>query len=218
MNWLLFPETVGRAEQKPGEAVPVVLERRRVSLESDGCVERVGVQRGHAGIEVERAARPFAELRLPVVHQVVDEVEAEPDVVRALHPARIGVEGVGLVVAEERIPASRIAEGRIAGDVQRRHAAFARVRAVRPRNAQHVQSEVGAEIGRLHVLAEPRPAERSVNQESRRDGVGLADARDLHERVARRRAPPAHRHSPPAVAEAEVAMTSASMTLYLNHS
>ena len=105
-----LPRDIGRAEQKCRQAVPVVLERWRVSLESDGGVERVGVQGRHARIEIERAARAFAQFRLPVVHQVVDEVEAEPDVVRALHPACIGVEGVGLVVAEERIPAFRIAQ------------------------------------------------------------------------------------------------------------
>ena len=111
MNWLLLPDDVGRAEQERRQAIPVVLERRRVSLEPDGGVERVGVQGRHAGIEIERPARAFTQLRLPVVHQVVDEVEAEPDVVRALRPACIGVEGVGLVVAVERIPAFRIAQG-----------------------------------------------------------------------------------------------------------
>ena len=84
MNWLLLPDAVGRAEQERRQAVPVVLERRRVAQEPDGGVERLGVQGRHAGIEMERAARAFAQLRLPVVHQVMDEVEAEADVVRAL--------------------------------------------------------------------------------------------------------------------------------------
>ena len=80
------------------------------SLESDRCVERVGIQRRHARIEMERPARTFPQLRLPVVHQVVDEIEPEPDIVRALHPACIGVDRVGLVVAEQGIPALVIPE------------------------------------------------------------------------------------------------------------
>ena len=219
MNWLLFPEPVGVPSRKPA--------RPFQSFSNDGVspwnptvgVERVGVQRRHAGIEIERAARAFAQFRLPVVHQVVDEVEAEPDVVRALHPACIGVERVGLVVADTADSSPRDCRGLNTRTMyERRHAAFPRVGAVRARNAEHVQSEVGAEVGRLHVLAEPRPAERPVDQESRRDRVGLAHARDLHERVAvaerRRRTSIRPRPAP----RLKSPVTSASMTLYLNHS
>ena len=69
-----------------------------------------------------------------------------------------------------------------------------------------VQSEVGAEVGRLHVLAESRPAERPVNQEGRRDGVGLADAGDLHERVAVAETAAGAQAIAACRAEAEVAM------------
>ena len=153
---------------------------------------------------MERPARAFPQFRLPVVHQVVDEIEPEPKIVLALHPAGIRVDRVGLVVAEQGIPALVIPQGGIAGDVQGRHAAFARVGAVGPRNPEDVQSEVGAEIRGRHVLAEPRPAERPVNQERRRDGVGLAHARDLHERVTLAEAAAAQAWTT-SIAEAELA-------------
>ena len=70
----------------------------------------------------------------------------------------------------------------------------------------------------MHVLAESRPAERPVDQESGRDGVGLPHAANLHERVAgaeRRRRTSIR---PPASPRLKSPCTSASITLYLNHS
>ena len=94
-----LPRRSRRPQQESRQSIPVVLERRSVPLEPHSVSERLGVQGCHAGVEVERTARTFAQLRLPVVHQVMDEIEAEPEVVIALRPARIRVERVGLVVA-----------------------------------------------------------------------------------------------------------------------
>ena len=80
-------------------------------MKSHGGGEGLRIQRGHTGTESERATRPFPQLRLPVIHQVVNEIEAEPDVVQPVHPACVGVEGVRLIVAEQGIPAFRIAQG-----------------------------------------------------------------------------------------------------------
>ena len=63
-----------------------------------------------------------------------------------------------------------------------------------------------AEVGRFHVLAESRPAERAVNQEGRRDGVGLPDARDLHERGAVAKTAASAQAGAAGLAEAEVAV------------
>ena len=104
---------------------------------------------------------------------------------RALHPACIGTEGVRLVVASQGVPSLRIAEGRIVGaGTKRRQAAFQGVGAVCPWNPQRVSSEVRAQVRGLDVLAKSGPAERPVNQEGGRDGVGLPDSRCLYERVA----------------------------------
>src|SRR4051812_23087709 len=49
-----------RPEQEPRQRVPVVLERRRVALESDAAFECVRIERGDAGIESESATWPGA--------------------------------------------------------------------------------------------------------------------------------------------------------------
>ena len=105
-----LPRVGGRTKQKPGQAVPAVLERWSASLEPHSGSESLGVQGRNAIIESKRAARAFAQLRLPVVHEVVDKVEAKTDFVSALHPACIAVEGIGLVVAEEGVPFFRAAQ------------------------------------------------------------------------------------------------------------
>ena len=56
----------------------------------------------------------------------------------------------------------------VIGDVESRDAAFLQVGAVGARNAHHIAAEVRAQVGRLHVLTEPGPAEGSVNQKGRR--------------------------------------------------
>src|SRR5262249_38544603 len=75
----------GRAEQKSCEAVPAVLKRWSVFLESNSGSESIGVQSRYAIIESERAAWAFAQLRLPMVHEVVEKVKAKADLVSALH-------------------------------------------------------------------------------------------------------------------------------------
>src|SRR6266550_3223848 len=121
---------------------------------------------------------------------MVHEVKAKPDLMRALDPACIGIEGVGLVVAPLRVPPFSIAEGRIVrAEAKRRQAAFQGVGAVCPGNSQRVSSEVRAEVRGLYILAKSGPAERAVNQESGRHGVGLPDGRCLREGVALTDAP-----------------------------
>ena len=105
MNWLLFAEPVGVPSRNPARPFQSFSNDGVSPCESDRCAERVGIQRRHARIEIELTARASPQFRLPVVHQVVDEIETEPKIVRALHPAGIGVDRVGLVVAKERIPA-----------------------------------------------------------------------------------------------------------------
>ena len=120
MNWLLFPESVGVPSRKPARPFQPFSNDGVPPWNPPAASSAAGFSAVTALTEIERAARALAQFRLPVVHQVVDEVEAEPDLVRALHPARIGVEGVGLVVAEQRIPPFRIAEAGIVGaDVER---------------------------------------------------------------------------------------------------
>src|SRR5580704_3715425 len=126
-----------RAQQKAREAVPAVLKRWSASLESAARSDRRGVQRRNGVTETECAARAITQFRLPVVHQMVHKVEAKPDLVRALDPARISIEGVGLVVASLRVPSLRIAEGRIVrAEAKRWQPAFQGVRAVCPGNPQ----------------------------------------------------------------------------------
>ena len=136
----------GRTQQKSCQAVPVVLERWSVSLESHSGADRVWIQGRNARIEMERAARALAQLRLPVVHQVVDKVEAEADFVSAFHPACVGVEGIGLVVAEERGSSFPDCPERHNRRCKKRACRFPRVGAVGPRNPQHVRTEIGAEV------------------------------------------------------------------------
>src|SRR5206468_9109774 len=114
-----------RAQQKAREAIPAVLKRWRASLESATGGERCGVQ-GRDGItETERTAWAITQFRLPVIHEMVQKVEAKPDRVRALHPTGIGIEGVGLVVAGQGVPSLRIAEsGVVRAGAERRQAAF----------------------------------------------------------------------------------------------
>src|SRR5437764_969365 len=45
-----------------------------------------------------------------------------------------------------------------------------------------VESKVGAEIGRCHILAEPRPAKYSIDEERRRHRIGRAHPANLNER------------------------------------
>src|SRR5262245_4714378 len=115
-----------------------------------------------------------------MVHEMVEKIKAKPDLVSALHPACIRIERVGLVIAEQGAPSFLIAEGRIVGVIKSWHAAFPPIRPVRPGNPQHITSKVRTEVRRLHALAKSGPAERPVNQERRRDGVGLSDASYLH--------------------------------------
>src|SRR5262249_54969257 len=126
----------GRAEQKPCEAVPAVFKRRSACLESDRGFESRRVQGRYARIESERAAWALAQLRLPVVHKVVEKVEAKPDLMSALHPARVRIERVGLVIAEKGVPFFGIAEACIVGDIKSRHAPFPRIRPVSPGKPQ----------------------------------------------------------------------------------
>src|SRR5262245_4739816 len=119
-----------------------------------------------------------------MVHEMVEKIKAKPDIMSALRPAGIRIECVGLVIAKRRVPSFGIAEGRIVRHRKRWHTAFAWIRPVCPGNPQHLASEVGAEVRCLHVLAKSGPAEGPVDQEVRRDGIGLSDARYLHERVA----------------------------------
>src|SRR5262245_45506179 len=102
-----------------------------------------------------------------MVHQMVEKVEAKPDLVSALHPSCIRIESVGLVIAVQGAPSFLIAEGGIVGVIKSRHTAFPRIRPVSPGYPQHVASEVGAEVRRYDVLAKSGPAERPVNQEVR---------------------------------------------------
>src|SRR5262249_8825344 len=147
-----------------------------------------------------------AQFRLPVVHQMVEEIEAEPDLVGAPHPACIGVESVGLVVAQQRVPSLRITQGRIIRtDGKRRDATLQWVRPIRPRHRQRVRSEIRAKVRGLLILAESGPAERRVYEKGGRDGIGLPDARCLHERVAIADAAVAQA-SPSSLSKTEVAM------------
>src|SRR5215471_11931561 len=100
----------GRAQQKPCQAVPAFLKIWSVFLESDSFIETLGVQGRYARIESERAAWALAKLRLPMVHKMVEEIKAKPDLVSSLRPACIRIESVRLVIAEQGIPTFGIAE------------------------------------------------------------------------------------------------------------
>src|SRR5207245_8213751 len=99
-----LPRACRRTKQKARQAVPAVLKRRSAATESAASRERRRIQRRNRISKSKRAARAGAQFRLPVVHQMVEEVEAKPYLVSALHPACIGIERVGLVVAEQWIP------------------------------------------------------------------------------------------------------------------
>src|SRR5262245_36571613 len=140
-----------------------------------------------------------------MVHEMVEKIKAKPYLMSALGPAGIRIEGVGLVIAKRRVPSFGIAESRIVRHRKRWHTAFPWIRSVCTGNPQHLASEVGAKVGRLHVLAKSGPAERPINQKVRRDGIGLSDACDLHERVALTNATVAHTFAA-SRAQAEIAV------------
>src|SRR5262245_52516365 len=101
----------GRAQQKPCQAVPAVLKRwNLVALVFNRVLGILGIQGRYARIESERAAWALAQLRLPMVHKMVEKIKAKPDLVSALRPACIRIESVGLVIAEQGIPTFGIAE------------------------------------------------------------------------------------------------------------
>ena len=72
---------------------------------------RVITLTGEVDSEAKRSQVEHLASSVPNVQQVVNEIEAKPDVVQPLHPACVGIEGVRLVVAEQGIPAFRIAQG-----------------------------------------------------------------------------------------------------------
>src|ERR1041385_3356836 len=108
---------------------------------------------------------------------MVHEIEAESNLVSALRPACIGIEGVRLVVSLQRVPAFGVAERGIIGTrTEGGKPAFERVGTIGSGYPERAGSEIGAQVRRLHVLANSSPAEVSVNQEGWRDGIGLSDA------------------------------------------
>src|SRR5262245_42923965 len=115
---------------------------------------------------------------------MVQEIQPKPDLVSALHPTGIRIESVGLIVTRRGIPSFCIAEGGVVSEAERRQTAFERIRPIGARYSERVPSEIGAEIGWLHILAEAGPAQRPIDEESGGHGIGLSDAGGLHERMA----------------------------------
>jgi hypothetical protein len=81
--------------------------------------------------EVEGAARTAAELRLPVIELIPDEVEAGAEFVRPGELREVRRDRVAPLEALHRVPRRRVPYGAHAG-IEPRHAALARIRAVGP--------------------------------------------------------------------------------------
>src|SRR5690242_3979601 len=116
---------------------------------------------------------------------MVQKIEAEPNFMVSFHPTCIRVECERLVIAKQRIPALRVAIRGIVAKVESRHSAFALVGAIRTGKPERLAAEVSAEIRRLYVLSEACPAERSIHDERRGDGVGVANGGELYKSVPR---------------------------------
>src|SRR6185369_10119402 len=72
------------AQQKTRHAVPAIFKGRGSALKSTGGGDRSSVQRSYGIPESERAAWTGTQFRLPVVHQVMEKIEAKPNLVRTL--------------------------------------------------------------------------------------------------------------------------------------
>ena len=161
-------DVVGQPDQERREAVP--LERL------------VAVGRRLVAGEAERAARALAELRLPVVELVADDVDAAADLVLREHLRERGREGVAALLAEERHPAVRLAD--LVAVVEERHAALADVAPVRAGDAPVVEADVRPVVrprDGLVLLVDP---EAAVEDDGRAEGPGVADRADVDLRVA----------------------------------
>ena len=114
-------------------------------------------------------------------------LEAEPERVRALHPADIFA-GHVLVVAEEKgVRDVRIPEARKPIEGEPRNTRLKDIGTIRPGDLQRIKAEILTKIRVLGTQAEAGEADDAIEHNAWRDGVGAANAGRLDEsdRVAR---------------------------------
>src|SRR5262249_24472914 len=127
-------ERARQAEQERGVRVEIV--RRRTAVES-----------GYAVDEVESATGPVTtDLRLPVVHLMVDVIQSGADAMRTVHPIDVCGVCIEAIVALDRAPVIHMRQRCVAADIENREAALPRVGAVRAGNLENVRAVIGSVI------------------------------------------------------------------------
>src|ERR1039457_3356930 len=123
-----LPDAVGQSEEE--------LSKRGAG------VRRPSPQRGDASRIRERSAGSRALFGGLVVHVLARQVKAEADAVRSLRPTGIAVVLELVVMPEIRNGIAGGSDGGVAGDNERRNAAFEWRVAVRAGNLEHIQANV----------------------------------------------------------------------------
>src|SRR5437588_582213 len=110
-------------------------------------VGRIARRRGSAAGKVERAARSAAELGLPVVQMIPDQVEPEAELVRPMSPTHVVGVSVSFIGTPDRHPGVGLTEVRVSGEIELRHSALFDVGTVCARDSEGVETKVLPKVG-----------------------------------------------------------------------
>ena len=145
-------------------------------------VELVGsgtaVQSGRTAAESQVASGSIADLGLPVVQMVTHQVEAEAQLMRAMHVGQVIAMRIAFLDALQGHPVGH-AKARVIRNADIREPALEGVGTICVRNAE-LESVVSPEIVGSDVLALAFVPDHSIQDEVGREGVGMANGTDLN--------------------------------------